>query len=182
MTTGRELVTIDKSWTLFLDRDGVINKLIEDGYVNSWEHFEFQPGALEAIRLLSGIFGKIVIVTNQRGIGRKLMTADDLDEIHSKMLKEIQDAGGRIDKIFYCPHLVEDDCDCRKPKTGLPLQAKKDFPDIDFSKSVMVGDMRNDMLMGQELGMRTVFIGTSLAFDYCYGSLISFAREISESR
>ena len=182
MTTGRELMTIDQSWTLFLDRDGVINKLIEDGYVKTQSHFEFQSGALEAIRLLSCVFGKILIVTNQRGIGRLLMTGDDLDEIHSFMLKEIENAGGSIDKIYYCPHLVEDDCDCRKPKTGMPLQAKKDFPDIDFNKSIMVGDTRNDMIMGQKLGMTTVFIGTSLAFDYCYSSLISFAREITESR
>jgi len=171
-------MTIDNTWTLFLDRDGVINKLIDHGYVKSWEHFEFLPGALEAIRLLSNIFGKIIIVTNQRGIGRKLMTTEELDGIHSLMLKEIKNAGGRIDKIYYCPHLVEDDCDCRKPKTGMPLQAKKDFPGIDFSRSVIAGDSRNDMEMGQGLGMTTVFIGTSIAFDSCYGSLISFAEEI----
>jgi len=186
-------MTIDKTWTLFLDRDGVINNLIEDGYVKSWEHFEFLPGVLEAIRLLSQIFGKIVIVTNQRGISRKLMTTEDMDEIHSLMLKEIKDAGGRIDKIYYCPHLVEDDCDCRKPKTGMPLQAKKDFPGIDFSKSVIAGDSQNDMEMGQRLGMTTVFIGTSIVtlsgpvvsgaepVEVCYDSLISFAREINES-
>jgi len=171
-------MTIDKTWTLFLDRDGVINKLIEDGYVKSWGNFEFLPGVLEAIRLLSQIFGKIIIVTNQRGISRKLVTTEDLDEIHALMLKEIENAGGRIDKIYYCPHLVEDDCDCRKPKTGMPLQAKKDFPGIDFSKSVIVGDSRNDMEMGQRLGMTTVFIGTSIAFDSCYASLISFAGDM----
>lgn len=177
---------IDRSWSLFLDRDGVINKKIDNDYVRRWEQFEFLPGILEAIDLLSGRFGKIIIVTNQRGIGRKLMTKEDLDKIHTLMLEKIQSAGGRIDKIYYCPHLDEDNCNCRKPRTGLALQAKKDFPGIDFKKAVMVGDSQRDMEMGRKLGMITMLVahpkytrGSVLNYDFCFDRLVSFAMTLA---
>jgi histidinol-phosphate phosphatase family protein len=147
--------TFDKTWSLFLDRDGVINKRLVGDYVKKWEEFNFIPGSLRAIEKFSSIFGRIFIVTNQAGIGKGVMTLDNLNEVHRLMLKTITLFDGRIDKIYFAP---EKDSHLRKPNTGMPEQAKIDFPDIDFSRSVMVGDSNSDMEMGNRLGMVKVFI------------------------
>lgn len=153
-------LNIDDTWTLFLDRDGVINLRMKDDYIRSWDQFRFLPGVREAIAKLSPVFGKIIVVTNQQGIGKKLYTEADLAWIHAEMETEIQQAGGRIDGIFYCPHLVGDPlCNCRKPRPGLALQAKEKFPSIDFSRSLMVGDSNSDMQFAKGLGMRTIWMG-----------------------
>ena len=94
---------IDKTWSLFLDRDGVINKRIIDRYVSSWDQFVFLPGVLDAMKILSGGFGKILVVSNQQGIGKGLMTDDDVRNIHIRMAAEIKNGGGIIDKTYYCP-------------------------------------------------------------------------------
>lgn len=143
--------------TLFLDRDGVINKHLPDDYVKSWEEFEFLPGVLDALVLLSEIFPHIVVVTNQRGVGKGLMTENDLTSIHETMLSVIQKNGGRIDKIYYCTDLSNESFN-RKPNSGMAYQAKKDFPNIDFEKSMMVGDSDSDMEFGNRLGMKTILI------------------------
>lgn len=148
---------IDSSWTLFLDRDGVINNEIKDGYVLHWDMFHFADGVLEALPLLAAKFGRIVIVTNQRCIGRGLLTEEGLNDIHQHMLKEITAAGGRIDKVYFCPD-VNNDSPCRKPQNGMALQAKADFPEIDFSRSLMVGNTLSDMNFAKNLGMQSVFI------------------------
>lgn len=151
----------DRSWTLFIDRDGVINRKRDNDYVKSLNEFIFIPGSLVGLRVLSHIFGRLVIVTNQRGIGRGLMTDTALHEIHAHMLREIEAAGGKIDQIYYCPHLEENDHKgWRKPKIGMALQAQIDFPEIDFTKSIMVGDAISDMQFGRNAGMYTVWIST----------------------
>jgi histidinol-phosphate phosphatase family protein len=139
--------------TLFLDRDGVINKLRTNDYVKNWEEFEFLPGVLDALRLFSKQFKRIIVVTNQRGVGKGVMTENMLQDIHEKMITAIENAGGRIDKVYYCTAISENDPD-RKPNTGMALQAKKDFPELDFSQSVMVGDNESDSLFAQKLGMK----------------------------
>ncbi|GAB6072776.1 D-glycero-alpha-D-manno-heptose-1,7-bisphosphate 7-phosphatase [Venenivibrio stagnispumantis] len=155
-------LNIDKTWTLFLDRDGVINRKIDGDYVRNWQQFEFLPKVLEALEILNNIFGKIIIVTNQRGIGRGLMTEKDLLDIHSNVLNILSDKKIKIDKIYYCPHDYEkEDCICRKPKIGMALQAKKDFPDIDFKKSIMVGDSISDIEFGNNASMISILIDES---------------------
>ena len=146
-----------KEWTLFLDRDGVINKELRDDYVKHWEDFIFEDGALEAIAKLSGIFGRIIIVTNQRGIGIELMTDEDLSNIHEKMVAAIQEAGGRIDAIYYAPAADRSDIR-RKPNPTMAYEAQKDFPEIDLAKSVIVGNSISDMEFGRNAGIRTIFI------------------------
>jgi histidinol-phosphate phosphatase family protein len=172
----------DKSWTLFLDRDGVINHKLDNDYVKSWDEFEFLPGALDALAKFADVFGTIVIVTNQQGIGKGIYTASDLEEVHRRMMTEIENAGGRIDKIYYCPGLAKDDPPCRKPNPGMALDAKKDFPSIDFERSVMVGDSVSDMEMGRAVGMRTVFIASEVKMspliDHCFTGLKEFADSI----
>ncbi len=172
-------IDIDKSWTLFLDRDGVINKKLENDYVKSWDEFEFLPGVLESIQYFSQIFGKIVVVTNQQGIGKGLYTHEDLDNIHHKMILEITASGGRIDKVYYSPNLNSENSILRKPNIGMGLKAKEDFPEIDFKKSVMIGDSVSDMQFGKNLGMKTFYItqkdiskyGENVLFDYLINGL-----------
>ena len=110
---------IDGSWTLFLDRDGVINRRIIDGYVRSVRDFEILPGVLEAISRLSVIFGRIIIVTNQQGIGKGLMTEEELSSIHRFLTDKITGAGGRIDAIYHAPNLAQENSVMRKPATGM---------------------------------------------------------------
>mgnify|MGYP006295222511 CR=1 FL=1 len=149
---------IDKGWTLFLDRDGVINKRLTDDYVKKWEEFEFLPGVPEAIRIFTERFGKIFIVTNQQGIGKGIMTERELEEVHSRMLEEIGYEGGRIMKIYHSPYREEEKSVFRKPKAGMARKAKIDFPDVDFQKSIMIGDSITDMQFGRNAGMLTIFI------------------------
>lgn len=179
-----QLRHIDKTWTLFLDRDGVINEEISDGYVLDIPQFKFLPGVKEALKLLSQKFGKIFLVTNQRGVGRGLMTEEKLQEIHQYMLNEIEAAGGRIDRIYYCTSVDDNDAN-RKPNTGMALQAAKEF-EIDFSKSVMAGNSVSDMKFGKDMEMITVHLYTTLPrypdshplIDYSFSSLIDFAESL----
>ena len=144
--------------TLFLDRDGVVNERLPGDYVRCWEEFRFLPGVLEALRFFSGYFQYIVLVTNQQGIGKGLMTEGDLAEIHERMLDGIRTAGGRLDGIYYCPERSSSAGSCRKPSPAMAWQAKRDFPDLDFRHSVMVGDSASDMEFGLALDMQLVLI------------------------
>ena len=128
-----------------------------DDYVKSWEEFEFVPGILESLREWAGIFGPIIIVTNQRGVGRGLMTEDALNEIHSEMLSRISEAGGRIDAIYYCTSIDPED-PMRKPGTGMFRRALEDFPDIDPKLSIMVGDSDSDALFASRCGISFIRI------------------------
>ena len=144
--------------TLFLDRDGVINQRTPGDYVKHPSAFIPAPGAMEAIALLAGHFGRIAVATNQAGIGKGLMTEADLNAVHREMLDQVKTAGGRIDAVYFCPHRPELGCNCRKPAPGMALQAQADFPEIVFKNSWFVGDSATDMELGQALGMKTVLI------------------------
>src|SRR4051812_44050834 len=152
--------TVDKTWTLFLDRDGVINGERKDEYVLRLEDFIFLDGALQALKILNEVFGIIVIVTNQRGVGKDLMTLSDLHDIHQHMLQQIQKSGGRIDKIYYCTD-SNDNSPNRKPQPGMAFKAKKDYPQIDFHKSFMVGNKLTDMQFGRTISSKTIFVATT---------------------
>ncbi len=151
---------IDTQWSLFLDRDGVLNLEKDQDYIRHHDEFIFYPNVPEVLGELSKFFNRIIIVTNQRGIGKGLMTEDDLHLIHQKMLQAIENHGGKIDNIYFAPDL-DSNSPNRKPNTGMGLQAKQDFPDIDFSKSIMVGNNLSDMAFGKNLGMKTVFVETT---------------------
>ncbi len=170
---------IDRSWTLFLDRDGVINNRLIDNYVKNWVEFEFLPEVLQALKTLSPVFGHIIVVTNQQGIGKRLYRVEDLELIHRNMIYEINYHGGRVDKVYFSPHLKEENHPSRKPGTGMALQAQKDFPDIDFRRSIMVGDSPSDIQFGKNTGMKTVLISgdpkNDHEADFKYSSLIEFA-------
>jgi histidinol-phosphate phosphatase family protein len=150
---------IDKNWTLFLDRDGVINIESVGSYITSWSEFKFHDGVLDAIRALSDVFGYIVVVSNQRGVGRGIMTLEALKDINANMRAAVLDSGGKIDKV-YSSTAVKDEDRNRKPNPGMGLQAQEDFPAIDFKRSIMVGNSISDMEFGKRLSMHTVFLTT----------------------
>ncbi|MBN3034133.1 MAG: HAD-IIIA family hydrolase [Bacteroidales bacterium] len=175
----------DHSWTLFLDRDGVINRRFPGGYVTRWESFEFLPGVLDAIAGLAGLFRHIVVVTNQQGVGKGVMTHAEMERIHYLMCHEIESRGGRIDRVYFAPQLDSEGSPFRKPGPGMALKAREDFPDIDFSKSVMVGDTAIDILFGKQLGMFTVLIADQVKGykgeqlpDMAFGSLLEFQKHL----
>lgn len=146
--------------TVFLDRDGVINREKEGSYIFHPDEFIFYKGACEAMVRLAGLFDYLIIVTNQRGIGRGLMTDQQLESVHNHMKQSVEAAGGRIDAIYFAPQ-VESNHPRRKPNVGMALAAKHDFPAIDFSESVMVGNNLSDMQFGKSMGMKTVFLTTT---------------------
>ena len=171
-----DTISSGKYESLFLDRDGVINVHRIDDYVKSWDEFEFLPGVLEAFPLLSNYFKYIFVVTNQRGVGKGLMSEEGLLDIHHKMRVEIETRGGRLDKVYYCTD-VSNESQNRKPNSGMALQAKKDFPDIEYEKSIMIGDSQLDMEFGNRLGMKTIFIDKQNQSD----SLINFAISLQQT-
>ena len=142
--------------TLFLDRDGVINVKLEERYVRNSNEFEFMQGALVAISKLSKLFKRILIVTNQQAIGKGIMTEDDLNLLHSFMNSEIGKLNGKIDKIYFCPHLDTENCNCRKPNPGMINQAIADFPEIDRQNSYLIGDSDSDIEAGNRMNLNTV--------------------------
>lgn len=144
--------------TLFLDRDGVINRQIVGGYVTCSAELEFLPHVLDALKILSSNYDYIFVVTNQQCISKHIITVDDLKHLHHFMLTQIQQAGGRITSIYYAPDLASANSINRKPNIGMGLQAKADYPDIDFEHAVMVGDSLSDMKFGKSLKMRTVYL------------------------
>jgi histidinol-phosphate phosphatase family protein len=179
---------IDKSWTLFLDRDGVINVDKDGSYIFNKDEFFFIDGSVEAVKMLTEIFGLIVVVTNQKGVGRGLMTLDDLNGIHELMQHEITAAGGHIEKIYFCSDL-SDDSPNRKPNAGMAFQAQKDFPQINFSKSIIVGNRLSDMQFGRNAGLSTVFVATTHPetayphplIDERFNTLYEFAKHVSSA-
>jgi D-glycero-D-manno-heptose 1,7-bisphosphate phosphatase len=149
--------------TVFLDRDGTLNvKAAEGDYITSSRQFAFLPGAVEAVRLLTDHEVRVIVVTNQRGIALGRMTEDDLSEIHRRMLDELAAAGGRVARIYHCPHETGT-CDCRKPEIGMFLQAQRDFPEIRLDRAAVIGDSRSDMLAARRIGAAGVFVGKPAA-------------------
>lgn len=143
---------------LFLDRDGVINVERPDDYVKNISEFVFTENALSAIKRLSERFKYIFIITNQRGVGRSIMSLNDLTQVHDYMLFEIKKAEGRITNIYFCTDLKPESIN-RKPNIGMAFQAQRDYPAIDYSKSIMVGNSKSDIEFGNKLGMYTVLVG-----------------------
>ncbi len=145
-----------KQKVVFLDRDGVINRDSPD-YIKSWSEFEFLPGSLEALKKLTMNGFVVMVITNQSVIHRKMVSLKALAHIHDMMKKAVLSSGGDIKDIFFCPHIPEDQCDCRKPKTGLILKAEKKHR-IDLKASVMVGDSAKDIECARNAGCGTVIL------------------------
>jgi histidinol-phosphate phosphatase family protein len=178
------LKNINSAWALFIDRDGVVNEEKTDNYIHTWDEFQFYEGVKEAFQIFNNKFGVIVMVTNQRGVAKGLTKLKDLHLIHRNMVQEIEDAGGRIDRIYVCTEMESAN---RKPNPGMGLQALEDFKKIDLSKSIMVGNTLSDMKFGRNLGVKmNIFLPTTRkevdvedpAIDLVFSDLISFAKAL----
>ena len=146
--------------TLFLDRDGVINRWLPGEYVRTWDQFVFLPGILECLRTWAARFRHVIVVSNQRGVGKGKMTQEDLEAVHTRMRAEIERAGGRIDAIYTCSELDKEH-PMRKPQPGMFLAACRDFPDIAPERSVMLGDSDYDRAFAANCGMPFVLMETA---------------------
>jgi len=176
---------IDKNWTLFLDRDGVINYEKQNDYIHTWSEFKFYEGVLEAMTIFSKRFKHIVVVTNQRGIGKGVTKEEDVIYLHKKMKESVEKNGGRIDRVYYCRD-IDSSSPCRKPNIGMALQAVEDLPTIDLTKAIMIGNTLSDMKFGRNLEIKTVFLPTTRPevnlkdenIDAVFPSLIAFANHM----
>lgn len=141
---------------VFLDRDGVLNRRVEGGYVTRWTEFQIIPGVPAALSALRALDVWLVIVSNQAGVAKGLLSCEHLAEITCNSLEVFGTAGG-IDAAFFCLHQPSDRCSCRKPQVGLLEQAAEHL-NIDFQRSFLVGDSPADVQAGQAMGCRTVYL------------------------
>lgn len=175
----------NKQKAIFLDRDGVLNKYV--GFLRDINEFELITGVTEAIKKINESGYLAIVVTNQPVIARGEVTYDELQEIHNKMETLLGKEGAYLDGIYFCPHHphkgyegeipeLKFECECRKPKPGMLLQAAKDF-NIDLVQSWMIGDSENDILAGENAGCKVAFIGEG-EYEKCYNNLLDFALDV----
>lgn len=141
--------------TLFLDRDGVLNRRIVDGYVRGPDELEILPGVPEALARLTRAGWRAVVVTNQRGIALGLMSREDVAQVHGVLSDRVAEAGGRLEEFYVCPHDRDTGCPCRKPEPGLLDQAHARAA-VDWSRSVLIGDSDSDIEAGKARGLYTI--------------------------
>ncbi|MGD9022899.1 MAG: D-glycero-beta-D-manno-heptose 1,7-bisphosphate 7-phosphatase [Deltaproteobacteria bacterium] len=141
---------------VFVDRDGVINRDRPD-YVKTWSEFEFLPGSLDALRLLTHDGYLIIVVTNQSAINRGMVAEAAVQEIHTKMMAAVDEFGGTIEAVYYCPHIPDDRCNCRKPEAGLIYRAQADLG-LNLSKACMIGDSLRDIQCARRAGCGRVIL------------------------
>ncbi len=179
-----------REWCLFLDRDGVLNRRIVGDYVRNWNQFEWLPEAIPALRVLRDWAPHMVIVTNQQGVGKGLMSAEDVAEIHQHVQQDLAVTGETIDDFQVCPHLQSVECACRKPRPGLVLDWLDRNPRCDGALSVMVGDSAGDLELALNVsavtgGCASIRIGHDEfngVSDAAFGSLWDFACAVRHAR
>lgn len=148
---------MSKKPAVFLDRDGTINE--DTGYIDSPERLIFIDGASSAIKKLNSKGYRVIIITNQSGVGRGYFSKEAVDAVNKKLEETLKKQGAHLDGIYYCPHHPDDNCECRKPKIGLLEKAKKDL-DIDFKKSYVVGDKISDVELASKIGGKGILVLT----------------------
>ena len=149
--------------TIFLDRDGVINENRSD-YVKSWQEFRFLAGSRDAIARLTQAGHRIIVCTNQAAVARGYVTMETVDDIHRRMIAAIEEAGGAIEHVYYCPHGKDEQCGCRKPRPGMLLRARDELG-VDLNDAVFIGDSITDVRAGLAAGARSVLVLTGLGVD-----------------
>jgi len=170
-----------KNKAVFLDRDGVINE--DKGYLYRIEDFEFIPEVFDSLLKLQKLNYKLIIITNQSGIGRGYYTLEDFNKLNDYMLRVLGDRGIKIDKVYFCPHSPNENCECRKPKTKFIYSAVKEF-DLDLSKCWIIGDKPSDIEMGKNCGCKALLIDSKYvkeSYDLKFMDLESAVSHIIES-
>lgn len=167
-------IFLERRPTIILDRDGVLNrKAPKAQYITSWADWEWLKGSKEALINLKKAGYQIILVSNQAGIAREFMTHNDLADIHAHMIGELTEHGGGIDKIYYCPHGWNENCECRKPKPGMLFQAQREYH-LDLSKTWFIGDDERDEIAGKAAGMKTALInGDNGLLDFVNSQILS---------
>ncbi|MFZ1974671.1 MAG: HAD family hydrolase [Candidatus Acidiferrales bacterium] len=154
----REAVNAAKGPAVFIDRDGVINCRRPGGYVLDWSQFVFVPGIREALKQLSSLGLPMIVISNQAAVGKGLLGLDGLKEITARMNETLVADGTSLAAAYYCPHRIEDDCACRKPKPALLISAANDF-NIDMSRSIFIGDSETDVEAARAAGCTPLLLG-----------------------
>lgn len=158
ITSAKANLSFQDVHYVFLDRDGVINRKPPEGeYVGHWSGFQLLPGAESAIAALNRAGRRVIVITNQRGVALGRYTCTDVETLHSQLQEHLEQYGARIDAFYYCPH-DKNQCDCRKPKTGLFQQAFRDFPDASTANSLVIGDSISDIEAARNLWIPAIFI------------------------
>lgn len=147
---------IESDWTLYLDRDGVMNKQILNGYVIKNSQLILTDFIINNISYFSRIFKYIIIITNQQGVGKGIMTENELIEVNQYLVKLLKEYGGRVDKVYYCTDLQSSNSLRRKPEIGMGADSLKDFPSINKQKSIMIGDSNSDKLFAEKFGIKFI--------------------------
>lgn len=149
--------------TVFLDRDGTINK--DTGYLDSPDKLVLLDGALDAIKLLNDLNVRVIVITNQSGIGRGYLSSEVAESINLHLNEILDEGGAKIDAFYYCPHHPDECCNCRKPKTGLIESASKDH-DIDPSETYLVGDKVSDIELAYKIGSKAILVLTGYGIEH----------------
>lgn len=157
-TNQTDQANILSGYTIFLDRDGTLNP--DHGYIRSPDQYELFPGVPQALAKLKQAGARLIVVTNQSGVGRGLLAIEELDVIHQKLRLLLQEAGVSLDGIYFCPHHPDERCDCRKPSTGMIDQAQRDGA-VDLSRSYLIGDKARDMELAARIGARGILVTTA---------------------
>lgn len=178
---------ITRDWTLFLDRDGVLNELLPGNYVKHVGEWKWREGVLDSLTVLRKQFNYIFIITNQQGIGKGIMSALDLAIVHAGMNHDLKRVGVELNGVYYAPYLVKENHPWRKPGTGMLEGACKDHPEVDPTKSIFVGDSASDLKAGKAFGAKTVGISPYLSkfdaniTDFCTPNLPTFTSYIEKA-
>jgi len=170
--------------TIFLDRDGVINEKAPEGdYIKSPEELKLIEGAAEAIKYFNDKRFLVIVITNQRGIGKGVMTENGFEKVMDKLKEELAQKSAYIDAYYYCPD-VDDSSQCRKPNVEMFFQAKRDFPEIDFKNSFVIGDSVRDIEAGKKIGAKTILLSkepvTRIGSDYTAERLSDIIQEFEK--
>lgn len=179
---------MNKNKAIFLDRDGTIN--IEKDYLHRIEDLEFEPGALDALKILKDLGYLLIVITNQSGIGRGYYTVEDMNKLNQHIAKLSEENGAKIEKFYYCPHTPNEPCDCRKPSPWMILEGAKEF-NVDLKSSYMVGDKISDAEAGEKAGAYGIMLRTGHGKEeenkntdkkyMTFDNLIKFAEYLKEN-
>jgi heptosyltransferase II len=164
---GEQQLTVERSnvptllagYTIFLDRDGTLNA--DPGYIKSPDQLELFPGVPEALARLYRAGARLILVTNQSGVARGLISRGDLDAVHAKLTRLLDEAGASLEAIYFCPHHPDEGCDCRKPKRGMIDQAVRERG-VDLKRAYLIGDHMRDIELAKRVGARSILVTTGV--------------------